>query len=200
MGQRSTYPRNSEPDIDVRLARSAEERMQAYAVRVIVYMGEQRCPYAEEFDGNDEFATHVLGLVDGEPAGTLRLRWFGGFAKFEHLAVRPEFRSLHLGPKLVRFAQSLAARKGYRQLYGTAEGNRLVRYWSRYGFRVVDKPPVIFSDYRYVPMVCDLPEDPDRLSVDADDMVLIRPEGDWDRPGVLDLSAARGVAHPHPAE
>jgi len=39
--------------IKVDVARSLDEIMAALAVRNIVFVGEQCCPYDEEFDGND---------------------------------------------------------------------------------------------------------------------------------------------------
>ena len=85
--------RNSdEGSLSLKVVNTAEELQQAFAIRSIVFMGEQRCPYNEEFDGNDFAATHILGLVDGEPAVTGRVRYFGEFVKFERFAVRPEFR------------------------------------------------------------------------------------------------------------
>ena len=34
------------------------------------------------------------------------------------------------------------------------------------------------------------------ITLDSDPYVIIRPEGDWDRPGVLDMSAGRPVSSP----
>jgi hypothetical protein len=45
-------------------------------------------------------------------------------------------------------------------------------------------------------MVLDLEPGPDAITLDSDPYVIIRPEGDWDRPGVLDISAARAVTSP----
>ena len=61
--------------------------MQCFALRAAVFMGEQACPYGEEFDGNDYAATHIIMYVDGEPAGSMRLRWFQSFCKFERCVV-----------------------------------------------------------------------------------------------------------------
>ena len=36
----------------------------------------------------------------------------------------------------------------------------------------------------------------DALGFDTDPMVLLRPEGDWDRPGILDRSAGRPATNP----
>ena len=74
---------NLAPVVTIKLAATSDELLQSFALRAAVFMGEQQCPYDEEFDGNDYTATHVIMYVDGEPAGTMRLRWFQSFCKFE---------------------------------------------------------------------------------------------------------------------
>ncbi|MBC8008111.1 MAG: hypothetical protein H7X76_08715, partial [Prolixibacteraceae bacterium] len=76
------------PSISV--ARTMEELSRVFAVRSAVYMAEQRCPYGEEFDGNDFSGTHLIGYVGDEPVGCLRIRYFAEFAKLERLAIRNE--------------------------------------------------------------------------------------------------------------
>ena len=49
----------------VRLARGLDDLMQVFAVRSAVYVGEERCPYDEEYDGNDLCAAHVLASARG---------------------------------------------------------------------------------------------------------------------------------------
>ena len=69
-----------QPVVTIKLASTSDELMQCFALRSAVYIGEQQCPYWEEFDGNDFTATHLILYVDGEPASSMRLRWFGTFA------------------------------------------------------------------------------------------------------------------------
>jgi hypothetical protein len=45
-------------------------------------------------------------------------------------------------------------------------------------------------------MVLDLEPCADAITLDSDPYVIIRPEGDWDRPGVLDISSGRPVTSP----
>src|SRR4051794_10887257 len=64
--------RTSSRDLSVTIARSLEDVMRVMTIRSAVYMGEQECPYDEEFDGNDFSATHLIGYVGNEPAACLR--------------------------------------------------------------------------------------------------------------------------------
>jgi predicted GNAT family N-acyltransferase len=183
----------SDSGLKVVVARTLDDLMRVTMVRSLVYMGAQACPFDEEFDGNDfAGATHLMLVQHGEPIGVVRLRWFAGFAKLERLAIRAEFRGGHGLMMLSKAAFSLAERKGYRCLMGHAQA-RLVPYWKRYfkGRLRAGRRPFSFSDYDYVEMEFDLQPPPDAITIDSDPLVLLRPEGEWDRPGILDRSAAR---------
>lgn len=174
--------------IEVDVARTLNEIAQVIAVRAATYMSEQECPFDEEFDGNDFSCTHLVGRIGGEPAGCIRIRYFAEFVKFERLAVRSEFRKSRLAFRLVREAMRFAARKGYKQVYGHSRHD-LVRFWETFGFRTVpDRPPFSFSDVEYVEMQGELRPEGDCLGIGQSPHRLIRPEGKWDEPGVLERS------------
>lgn len=177
----------------VRIARTMEDMMKCFSVRAATYMAEQECPYDEEFDGNDFCATHFIGELDGEPAGCIRVRHFADFVKIERLAVRQEFRTSRLSFRLVREAISYCRRKGYVRAYGHSRVD-LTRFWAVFGFRpIVGKQPFMFSDVEYIELEARLGQTDDRIAIGDDPYILIRPEGDWDRPGPLDHSRDRST-------
>ena len=179
---------------EVTIARSLNDLMQVVALRAMIYMTEQDCPFDEEFDGNDfAGATHLVLRFRGEPVGVMRVRWFAEFAKLERLAVLKTHRG-RAPLALARFAVQLAQRKGYRRVMGHA-APRVVAFWAKYfhGKARLDRPKVVFSGQEYVEVVIDLAGAENALSVESDPMLLLRPEGDWDRPGVLDRSSGRPV-------
>jgi predicted GNAT family N-acyltransferase len=185
-------------EIVVDVARSIPELMEAFAVRTLVYLGEQRCPFEEEYDGNDfAGATHLIARAGREPVGAMRIRWFADFCKVERVAVRREHRGGRVAGALIEAACALAGRKGYRKILGHIQ-TRLVPFWIRYGDVRLrpDRRRFAFSDHEYVEVVRDLAPSPDALNIDTPAMVLLRPEGAWDEPGVLDRSAARSAACP----
>jgi len=180
----------------VTVARNFEDLMRVSSLRSAVYMGEQECPYEEEFDGNDLSATHLIGYIGNEPAGCLRIRFFADFAKLERLAVRKEFRNTRLSFQIVRAAIRLCQMKGYRRLYGHSQ-KRLVNFWARFGFKPLEgAKEFVFSDFDYVEMVADVERDPNSISIGADPYVIIRPEGRWHVPGILERSAGRHATRP----
>ncbi len=176
------------PKVDIVLATGFEDFMQVVAVRASVYMSEQACPYREEFDGNDFAGGHLLARVDGEPAACLRIRYFADFVKLERLAVRREYRNTRIAFRIVRAGLEMARRKGYRTVYGHAR-RELVKFWRFFGAR--PKPgggELSFSGEDYLEMVIDLAPHPQALGLATDGYTLIRPEGAWERPGVLETS------------
>lgn len=176
---------------------TAEQLQQVFAVRAAVFMSEQDCPYEEEFDGNDYCATHVLALADARPAAAIRVRYFSDFAKLERLAVLKPFRGTPVTRAVVEAAVEICRRKGYARVYGHSQA-RLVGFWEKLGFRPLGRSrPFVFSDHAYVEIARELPRHHDAITMESDPYLIIRPEGAWDTPGVLEQSAARPITSPH---
>jgi predicted GNAT family N-acyltransferase len=184
--------------VTVRVAHTLDDLMQAMAIRSVVYMGEQLCPYDEEFDGNDlAGATHLIACIGSQPVGVIRLRWFCEFAKLERLTVLPHCRGGAVPRALLDAAFELAAKKGYRQIMGHTQV-RLAPVLMRLGNVKVrpGRAKFKFSDHEYVETIRELTPPADAVTIDSDPLTILRPEGAWDRPGVLDRSAARPATNP----
>jgi predicted GNAT family N-acyltransferase len=180
----------STPAITVQLASSLNDMMQVFAVRAATYIAEQECPFDEEYDGNDFCAAHLIGHIDGEPAGCLRIRFFSDFVKFERLAVRKEYRQSKLAFRLVREAMRYAARKGYSRVYGHARID-LVRFWETFGFRKLNEAKQLhFSNIEFVEMGGGINADGNAVRIGDNPYRLIRPENRWDQPGPLERNEA----------
>jgi putative N-acetyltransferase (TIGR04045 family) len=102
-------------EVACRLAGSAGDLAAHHRVRHAVFVAEQAIfPGSDRDDRDDDPDTlHVLGLVDGEPAGTVRLYpLHGGLWQGDRLAVLPAHRTSGLGAPLVRFAVATAGALG----------------------------------------------------------------------------------------
>jgi predicted GNAT family N-acyltransferase len=185
-------PKNTAvPALRIIAASNPQEIAQALAIRSAVFLSEQDCPYDEEFDGNDYCATHLVGYVNGEPAATMRIRYFANWVKVERMAVLKRYRRTDIKYEIVSAAFDLARRKGYRLCYGHAQ-RRLLAFWHQFGFQVYPRNRDLrFSDYDYVEIVKRLAPHPDVLTMRSDPLVLIRPEGRWDEIGILERSTER---------
>lgn len=178
--------------VTVTVVRSMDEMARVIAIRGAIYMGEQRCPFEEEFDGNDFTATHLICHKDGEPVGCMRIRYFAEFAKLERLAVRHEGRGGGLAGRILDAAIDLCRKKGYRTLYAHSQ-KRFLKVWESRGFRLMDGRELVFSDFDYVEVKLETEKHPQSITLQDDPYRIIRPEGQWDRPGILERSATRGV-------
>jgi predicted GNAT family N-acyltransferase len=196
----SYIPNSGKKAIGIAVARTFDDLMRVAAIRNSVYIGEQECPYDEEYDGNDLSATHLLAYIGNEPVGCLRLRFFADFAKFERMAIRKEYRKSHAAIQLARAGFKFCQKKGYSRVYGHIQ-ERLVGFWSRFGFRVMENSRrFVFSDFEYIEIVADIERDADAVTLESDPYVIIRPEGRWHVPGILESSATRAATSPSVAK
>jgi predicted GNAT family N-acyltransferase len=188
---------SNRPVVIIKLAATSDELMQCFALRAAVYMGEQQCPYWEEFDGNDYSASHLMLYVDGEPAASIRIRWFGTFAKFERAVILKRYRSMGLFMPFCEWAKEFARKKGYTKVYLHSQ-HRLWQIMERGGFKKLDERVFHFSDHEYGAFIADLEVDEKTVpSIHSDPMILNRPEDQLDRPGILEKSMDRGASNPH---
>lgn len=181
----------SRRELKVTHAASIEDVMRVTAIRAAVYMSEQDYGYEEEFDGNDFCATHLIGWVGDEPAACLRIRYFGGFAKVERVAVRPAYRNSRIVFTLVRAALKHCTRKGFSKVIGHARED-LIPLYKMFGWQLGErsKSGGVYADqnFSYMELVWegDLPENV--ISLTSNPYELIRAEGDWDAPGSMERS------------
>ncbi len=111
-------------DIVIGAVETQEDREAIFALRMAVFVEEQRCPPEEELDAYDVVATHFLVRVrppHGDEAGrivaTARLLEKGqGVGKIGRVAVLADYRGLGLGAALMRAIHAHADQKGLRRL------------------------------------------------------------------------------------
>lgn len=116
-----------------------------HAIRQAVFVGEQGCPPALEWDAADAPARrgrtthHLLAHVDGAPAGCARWRRVGDGAKLERFAVLPPFRGTGVGRALVARAIADATAAGHTRLVLHAQAH-LQGFYESFGFQRVGAP------------------------------------------------------------
>jgi hypothetical protein len=158
----------------------------AMAVRAAVFLAEEdNITYFDEFNGNDFAATHLLGLIDGDPAGVIRCRWFAEFALIERIGIRKRYRSYALLSGLARAALDLCRQKGYRTVAGRARGET-EKFWKRLGGRQ-SGPLIHHHRGTLMPIVHDLRPHPGFPTIPfglfgepAYEDLITQEEGNWD--------------------
>jgi predicted GNAT family N-acyltransferase len=98
---------------ELRWAQTAEEVAHALAVREQVFCREQGVPSAEEHDGLDDRALHLLALGrGGRVLGTLRLLPSGGVARIGRVAVERRWRGRGIASEMLQAALETARQRG----------------------------------------------------------------------------------------
>jgi ElaA protein len=140
------------PGIEIVEVCSRARLDQAWAIRIAVFVEEQGVSRAQEIDGRDDAARHLLALQDGEPVGTLRLRWVdaGRVAKIERVAVLPRARGAKIGRALVEAALAAARAAGAEAAMLHAQTGAQ-RFYARLGF-VASGPEFVEDGILHVAM------------------------------------------------
>jgi predicted GNAT family N-acyltransferase len=107
--------------IQVRPTRDKAEVAAALALREEVFCGEQGVSLAEERDGRDDEALHVVVVDDGVVVGTCRLLVEGTTVKLGRMAVSRTRRGLGLARALISEAEAQARALGAQRIVLAAQ-------------------------------------------------------------------------------
>ena len=84
------------------------------AIRRVVFIEEQGVSLADEVDGRDGEAEHLLAVLDGQPVGTARMLVEGETGKIGRVAVLAGARGRGIGAALIRAAVDRLRARGLR--------------------------------------------------------------------------------------
>jgi len=107
--------------IEVRPTRDEAEVAAALALREEVFCGEQGVSLAEERDGRDKEALHLVVVDDGVVVGTCRLLVEGATVKLGRMAVSRTRRGLGLARALITEAEARARALGGERIVLAAQ-------------------------------------------------------------------------------
>lgn len=99
-----------------------------------VFIEEQGVSEAEEVDGLDGEAVHLLARVDGQPLGTARLLLRGSSGKIGRVCVLPEARGTGLGVALIRAALAHFRARGDIHEARLSAQSHAIGFYERLGF------------------------------------------------------------------
>jgi ElaA protein len=101
---------------EVRRARDGSEVDAALALREAVFCGEQGVSLADELDGLDGEAVHLVAIEDGAVIGTCRLMAEGATVKLARMAVAREARGRGLAGALLDEADAQSRALGAQRI------------------------------------------------------------------------------------
>jgi predicted GNAT family N-acyltransferase len=135
-----------------RRVETADDLVKVAMIRAIVFMEEQGISCADELDGHDHAAMHVLGEIDGEPVACGRIRFVAGEAKLQRLAVRRAWRGRGIGGELLAFMLDRCRENGFHRFALNAQtGAR--DFYASHGFRQCGEE-FMEAGIPHVPMRC----------------------------------------------
>ena len=120
---------------EVRRVRGEAELDAAMALRHAVFVVEQHVPLAEELDGRDREALHLVAVSDGNVVGTCRLLFADGTAMLGRMAVAPGWRGRGIASRLLAEAEARARSDGADRMALAAQTGALGLY-ERAGYHV----------------------------------------------------------------
>ena len=104
------------------------------SLRRTVFIDEQGVSLAEEQDGRDDDALHLLACIDGQPVGTARILIDGSVGKIGRVCVLPAHRGKGIGAALTNAAVDLM--RGRADIKQARLGAQLhaLAFYERLGF------------------------------------------------------------------
>ena len=165
--------------VDIDVVRSLSDLMKSFDLRRNVFVKNGGVPENEEFDGNDFTATHFLAKVNGKPAATCRMRYFGDFVRLERACVAPEFEGLHLFESLWQYVKNFAESKGIKTGYCLCEKEYL-SLWEKQGFeQIKDVEPLKMGKRTLYPVLYHFNPPKNAIKLYSNPKFMVMPEGKW---------------------
>ncbi|PPA72304.1 GNAT family N-acetyltransferase [Jeotgalibacillus proteolyticus] len=121
--------------MQVVVAKSPKQKEDAFSVRRLVFVEEQKVPVEEELDAFDEVCDHFVLYDHLEPVGAGRFRSLEGNGKVERICVIPSYRKKGAGAQLMKAIEEHAIQNGYPALKLNAQTHAL-SFYERLGYHI----------------------------------------------------------------
>jgi predicted GNAT family N-acyltransferase len=122
--------------IDVVIASTQQQRDDAFAVRIAVFVDEQQIPREEERDELDATAVHCVGYDDGASVAAGRLVLADDYAKIGRMAVLAPYRGRGVGALVLDALEHEGLARGVRSFRLSAQ-LRARGFYDRLGYAAV---------------------------------------------------------------
>lgn len=122
--------------MNIKIVETKEEQEQAFSVRTIVFVDEQKVSIEEEIDQYEDEAIHFIGYENEIPVAASRLRWVDDYGKLERICILKEYRGKSYGTKMIHALEKETTKKGYTKAKLSAQ-TRAVEFYERLGYKVV---------------------------------------------------------------
>lgn len=124
--------------MNIQVATTNEDREDAFSIRKIVFVEEQKVTIEEEMDAYDDDAIHFIGYQRNIPIAASRLRFIKDSAKLERICVLKDYRHNSYGTELIQAMEAVALTKGYITVSLNAQ-TRAKDFYQRLGYKVISE-------------------------------------------------------------
>ncbi|MDR6267401.1 MULTISPECIES: GNAT family N-acetyltransferase [Rhodobacterales] len=115
------------------IVETSQDLATCLSLRRTVFIEEQNVPEAEEIDGKDAEAVHILARQGKTPVGCARVIGFGTTAKIGRVCVLPEFRGKAVGVAILDACHDAARATGATRVILGAQ-TQAVSFYERLGY------------------------------------------------------------------
>ncbi|WP_077623026.1 GNAT family N-acetyltransferase [Sediminibacillus massiliensis] len=122
--------------MEIKTTETDQELKEAYNVRNIVFVEEQKVPAELEIDDLEDESIHFVGYEDGGPVAASRLRFVDEYGKLERICVLKDYRGRSLGSNIIQEMEAVIKSKGYQKAKLNAQ-TRAVKFYESLGYRTV---------------------------------------------------------------
>ena len=120
----------------VQKVKTKKELDDAFGVRMVVFVNEQKVPVEEELDAFDKTAIHFIGYENEQPVAASRLRFEADYGKLERICVLQEYRGKHFGQELIKEMEMTISKNGYKKAKLHAQ-THAESFYSHLGYETV---------------------------------------------------------------
>ncbi|NIK13230.1 GNAT family N-acetyltransferase [Alkalibacillus almallahensis] len=113
------------------------EKDEAFDIRKVVFVEEQKVPFDEEMDEFDDLAIHFVGYtMERRPVAASRLRFVDEYGKLERIAVLSEERGNGYGRDIILAMEDIIREKGFSKAKLNAQ-TYAIKFYKKLGYEVV---------------------------------------------------------------
>ena len=127
-----------------------------HALRRRVFIEEQQVPEAEEVDGRDTEALHILAKKDAEAIGCARILLIGDTGKIGRVCVLSDYRGQGIGVALIKMALQVLRDQPGITTAKLGSQTHAIGFYEKLGFRAVG-PEYLDAGIAHRDMLRDLP-------------------------------------------
>lgn len=122
----------------IRVAKTKNEREDAFQIRRIVFVQEQYVPLELEIDHFDDIAIHFIGYEKERPIAASRLRFIDNIGKLERICVLKPYRGRSFGKQVIKTMEEKARDEGCSKVKLNAQ-THATEFYEKMGYQIISE-------------------------------------------------------------